>query len=81
MELKTIINEIADQADDFLDGVTKRDEARAAISEQITLLHPALGGTDRAKVVQGVLDLLDREGFFDLRSDSDNEDDADAEEE
>ena len=81
MGLKAIINEIADQADAFLEGVAKRDEARAAISEQITILHPSLSGPDRAKVIEGVMSLLDQEGFFELRSDGDEADKLEAEEE
>jgi len=70
MTLSDIINDIADQADDFLDGVTKRDEARAAISEQITISYPKLNGAERTKVTEGVLAILNEEGFFELGSSS-----------
>ena len=37
MHLAAIIAEIADQADEFLKGVTDRAQARAGIAEQINL--------------------------------------------
>jgi len=77
MSLKPIIDDIADQADDFLEGVTTRADARAAISEQLTIEYPTLSGTERAKVIDGVLTLLDREGFFAFGSISDNSNLAD----
>ena len=73
MTLSDIIDDIADQADDFLDGVTKRAEARAAISEQLTIKYPKLAGPERAKVIEGVLSVLDEEGFFELGSSSGSE--------
>jgi hypothetical protein len=62
--MKSIINDIADQADDFLEDVTDRAQARAAISEQITIKYPGLPGTERGKVIEGVLAVLDEEGFL-----------------
>ena len=70
MSLKPVIDDIADQADDFLDGVTTRADARAAISEQITIMYPTLTGSERAKVIEGVILVLEDEGFFDLGSSS-----------
>lgn len=81
MNLNAVINDIADQADDFLDGVTKRDEARAAISEQLTIKYPKLNGIERTKVTDGVLAILDEEGFFELGSSSDDDGDRDEGEE
>ena len=68
MSMKPIIDDIADQADDFLDGVMIRSDARAAISEQLSIKYPRLNGSERAKVIDGVLLVLDGEGFFDLKS-------------
>ena len=79
MSLKPIIEDIADQADDFLDGVTTRSDARAAISEQITIKYRTLSGIDRAKVIDGVMTILDAEGFFDygaINADSDQDNDS-----
>lgn len=81
MTLSGIINDIADQADDFLDGVTKRNEARAAISEQITIKYSTLSGPERTKVIEGVLSVLAEEGFFELGSSSESEEEAETEEE
>lgn len=81
MNLSSIIDDIADQADDFLEGVTKRDEARAAISEQLTIKYPKLNGLERTKVTEGVLAILNDEGFFELGSSSDSDGDRDEGEE
>jgi len=72
MNLSAIINDIADQADDFLDGVTTRADAKAAISEQLTIKYPTLAGPERTKVIDGVLAVLNEEGFFELGSSSDS---------
>ncbi|MFT3781178.1 MAG: hypothetical protein QM790_04115 [Nibricoccus sp.] len=75
MNLNSVINDIADQADDFLEGVTDKKDARAAISEQLSIKYPGLNGIERGKVVDGVLAILDGEGFFELGSASGSEDD------
>jgi len=64
MRLRPIIDDIADQADDFLAGITTRAEARDAISAKLTAKHPVLSGIDRIKVIDGVLAILDQEEFF-----------------
>src|SRR6266498_421678 len=51
MSLKPVIADIADQADDFLEGVTTHSDARAAISEQLTIKYPALSGSVSALCV------------------------------
>ena len=80
MSLKPIIDDIANQADGFLDGVTTRSEARAAISEQLTIKYRTLSGIERSKVIDGVLAILDDEDFFELGAGSEA-DDADASDE
>ena len=65
MNVKLLIDRIADRADDFLDGVTSREQARAGISEMITMEQVAIAPDDRTRVIDGVMQLLDREGFFD----------------
>jgi len=62
--LQTIIDHIADQADDFLAGAGNRAEARAGIEEVITADFLSLSPADRAHVVAGVMAVLEREGFF-----------------
>lgn len=64
MSLKPIIDDIADQADDFLDGVMTRSDARAAIAEQLSITYPRLSGMERGKIIDGVLAVLDSEEFF-----------------
>ncbi len=64
MSLDEIISELADQADDFLAGVTDRAQARAAIAEQINLDYFTLNPTDRTTVSNGVMAALEAEEFF-----------------
>ncbi len=80
-DLGPIISEIADQADDFLAGVRDRAQARAGISEVITMDYPDLTPTDRTAVISGVIKVLEAEDFFgatfvgDPFADEDEEDD------
>ncbi len=64
MGLDLIISQICDQADDFLAGVTKRDEAKAGIAEFLTMYHAGLSAVDRKAVTDQTMRILDREGFF-----------------
>jgi len=64
MELRSIVSEICDQADDFLAGVTRRDEARAGIAEWLTINHAKLPPPDKKAVIEQSLRILDEEGFF-----------------
>lgn len=59
-----IINEIADQADDFLAGARDRAQARAGISELITMEYPDLAPPERTEVIAGVMKILEEEDFF-----------------
>lgn len=65
MNLRPIVEEIASQADDFLSGVTKREEARAGIAELITMDYPGLVPADRKIVSDAVMTALEDENFFD----------------
>ncbi|HEY0944523.1 MAG TPA: hypothetical protein VGD81_04620 [Opitutaceae bacterium] len=64
MNLRVIIDEIADQADDFLAGAANQAEARAGISELINADYSDLPPGDRQKVADGVMNILNEEGFF-----------------
>lgn len=64
MNLAAIIAEIADQADEFLKGVTDRALARAAIAEQINLDFFELNPVDRKTVIEGVIATLEAQEFF-----------------
>jgi hypothetical protein len=65
MNLSSMIEEIASQADDFLEGASNRAEARAGVNELINADHFALGPADRKLVADGVMAILEDEGFFD----------------
>lgn len=64
MDLKSIVTEIADQADDLLADITTRKEARTALSEYLKSDFPDLDADDRLIVVARVLKILDDEDFF-----------------
>lgn len=64
MNLRPIIDEIASQADDFLDGVTSREQARAGISELLTMDYSGLAPADRKLVSDHVMAILEDESFF-----------------
>ncbi|HZZ56220.1 MAG TPA: hypothetical protein VFE31_00220 [Opitutaceae bacterium] len=81
MNLQAIINHIADQADEFLDGVADRAQARAGIEEVITADYPSLPPEERAAVVAGVMRILDQEGFLDGMREPRGEADKDADNE
>lgn len=66
MDTKSIANEICDEADDFLAGVTKRDEARAGIAEYLTMHHVGLSPAEKKAVVDETMRILDDEGFFEV---------------
>ena len=64
MELNAVIARICDEADDFLAGVTKRDEAQAGIAEFLTIRYGQLAPADRKAAAEQALRILEREGFF-----------------
>jgi hypothetical protein len=64
MDLRSIVEEIAGQADDFLAGVGDRKEARAGIAELLTTDFPQLGPAERSEVTGKVMAILEQEGFF-----------------
>ena len=62
--LRPIIDEIADRADEFLSGASNRAQAKAGISELLAMDYAALNPADRATVVAGVMSILEDEDFF-----------------
>jgi hypothetical protein len=64
MNLSALIDEIAAKADDFLDGFTGRADARAGIQELLTAAHNTLTEEERKHVTDGVMSILEDEGFF-----------------
>lgn len=63
-DLRPIIDDIANRADDFLAGDRDRGHARAGIEEVITMDYPTLQPADRTIVVTGVMRVLEDEDFF-----------------
>jgi hypothetical protein len=64
-DLRPIIDEIANRADEFLAGTRDRAQARAGIEEVITMDYPTLHPADRTVVITGVMSVLEDEDFFD----------------
>jgi hypothetical protein len=64
MKLHAIIDELADEADEFLAGAGSRSEARAGIAERLTIAYPKLAPDERAIVTDGVMKILEEEDFF-----------------
>ncbi len=78
MDLRSLINEIARQADDFLDGASSRREARAGIDELINSDYPQLSPGEREQVAEAVMTILENEGFFEFGSSGAARDESDA---
>lgn len=64
MDLREIIDDIANQADDFLAYAADRREARAAIAELIATSYPDLSEKTRHVALDGVMHILEDEEFF-----------------
>jgi hypothetical protein len=65
MNLSALIDQIAAQADEFLEGFSGRADARAGIQELLTAQHHTLSEEERRHVTDGVMSILEDEGFFD----------------
>lgn len=65
MDPKSIVSEICDEADDFLAGVTRPDEAKAGIAEWLTIRYSMLVPADRRAIIDQAMRILSSEGFFD----------------
>ncbi|HEY9249069.1 MAG TPA: hypothetical protein VIO38_08055 [Rariglobus sp.] len=65
MNLRPLVDEIASHADEFLEGVTSREQARAGIAELLTMDYPQLIAEDRKIVSDAVMAVLEDESFFD----------------
>ena len=72
MDLKAIINAVADEADDFLAGVSSKSEARTTVLTYLSDNYPDLSPGDAARVTSGLLTLLENEGFFDISASGDS---------
>jgi hypothetical protein len=76
MNVQDIINAAADDADDFLAGVSSMTEARPAIREYLKAHNHKLTPTDEARVIAGLLAILEEEGFFEAAAGAEEMDDA-----
>lgn len=81
MNLQSIIENLADRADELLVDVKTRKEAQSAIGEILTQEQPKMNGVDRQKVTAAVVEILDEEGFFEQSASRDWDDGTDDEEE
>lgn len=72
MDLDAIITAAADDADQFLAGVTTMTEARPAIREYLKENFPDLSPADVPRVVAGLFALLEDEGFFEIEAGGDS---------
>lgn len=64
MNLKTLIAETANRADEILDGCTNPSEAQSILLELLAAEQPSLAPADRKKVAGEVTVILGGEGFF-----------------
>jgi hypothetical protein len=80
MNPAALIEEIARQANEFLDGASDRRQGRADVEEFLTIEHPELDAGARRIVVDGVMAVLEAEDFFGVEfvGDPFAEDDKDA---
>lgn len=63
-DLRAIIDDIANRADEFLAGTHDRTQAKAGIAELITMDFPMLSPDERATVIASVMSVLEDEDFF-----------------
>ena len=70
MDQKAIVSAICDQADGFLEGVTKPTEARAGIAEWLTIHHPKLAPEEKKTIIGQAVSILENEGFFEAEAGS-----------
>jgi len=70
MDQKAIVSAICDQADGFLEGVTKPAEAKAGIAEWLTIHHPKLTPEEKKTIIAQAVSILENEGFFEAEAGS-----------
>ena len=68
MDPAALVTAICDQADGFLAGVTKPEEARAGIAEWLTIHQPGLAPPEKKAVIAQAMRILDQEGFFEAEA-------------
>ena len=64
MNLQSIIDHLANDADSFLAGTTSREQARAGIAEFLTIEYSGLVAADRKTITDAVIAMLEQDDFF-----------------
>ncbi len=64
MDLKKILNSIADQADNTLRAVSTRKDAQTVLTETLESSYADLDSDERLIVVARVMEILEKEDFF-----------------
>ena len=64
MELRAIMDELANDADEYFGACSTPRECREAVAELLANRHPGLSEKDRTQVIAGVLEILAEEDFF-----------------
>ncbi len=81
MDLPSIIDDIANRADDFLLERSDRKDARAAIAALLVNDYPQVTPKDYPGVIKGVMAILEKEDFFGTEFAGDSWKDGDDDEE
>ena len=71
MEQNALVSEICDEAENFLEGVTNRTEAKADIAEWLTVQYPKLNPDEMRVIVAQSMAILENEGFFEIDAGND----------
>lgn len=71
MEIQEIINALADEADEILDGVSTKKEARTILRDYLDGNHPELDQTERGQVLAELFEILEGEEFFEASTGTD----------
>ena len=65
MNLQSIIEDLANRADELLADVRDRKEARSTLADILAKDYPKLRGFESQKVVSTLMEILEEEEFFD----------------
>ncbi len=64
MNLNSLVDEVANEADSFLATVEGRKETREAIADYVSDNYPELSRKEHNVVVNGVINILESDDFF-----------------
>lgn len=73
MSLDSLVDSIANRADELLSDARGLSDARAILIEVLSAEQPRLTGVERQKVADAVVHILQDEGFFDTMSSKDGD--------